>query len=59
VFNPRNGVYYSYARQTLRGKKSGIVLEGPSADPKWSIRAMGFAPCSASSTVKYCAPVRC
>ena len=27
--------------------------------PEWSMRAMGFGPCRASSMVRYYAPVRC
>ena len=54
-----NGVYYSYLRKQLRGRPYEVVMEGPGSDPEWSMRAMGFGPCRASSMVRYYAPVRC
>jgi hypothetical protein len=55
----QNGVYHSYLRKQLRGRPYQVVLEGPATDPAWSMRAMGFGPCKASSMVRYYAPVRC
>jgi len=57
--NHRNAVYYAYKRTRLRGRPYQIVLEAPGTDPAWSVRAMGFGPCPASSMVKYYVPVAC
>ena len=54
-----NGIYYSRLRKQLRGRPYQVVMEGPGTDPTWSMRAMGFGPCKASTMVRYYAPVRC
>jgi len=54
-----NGVYYSFLRKQLRGRAYQVVMEGPGVDPAWSMRAIGFGPCKASTMVRYYAPVRC
>jgi hypothetical protein len=57
--NQRNGVYYATKREPLGGRAYQIVFESPGTDPTWSVRAMGFGPCKASSTVRYYVPVTC
>ena len=54
-----NGIYYSRLRKQLRGRPYQVVMEGPGTDPAWSMRAIGFGPCKASTMVQYYAPVRC
>jgi hypothetical protein len=59
TFHKSNSTYYTFKRVHLAGRPYQIVLEGPRGDPKWSMRAMGFGPCGASSLVRYYVPVRC
>jgi hypothetical protein len=59
TFHRSNATYYTLKRVRLRGRPYQIVLEGPSRDPNWTMRAMGFGPCGASYLVRYYVPVAC
>ena len=58
-FHKSNSTYYTFKRVRLRNRPYQIVLEGPSTDPKLTLRAMGFGPCGASFLVRYYVPVNC